>query len=302
MKYLANKILMIRPAAFGFNPQTADSNSFQKTLDLSGEEVQAKALQEFDQMTDKLQRLGIEVVIFDDKKEPYTPDAVFPNNWFSTHIDGTLCLYPMEAKARRLERDSEIISAIEEEIQVKRKLDISYSENGGMFLEGTGSLILDHKNRIVYASLSSRTDPGVLDTWAHLMKFETILFHAVDENEQAIYHTNVMMCLGDKFAVICLDSILDINERNIVVESLKNARKEIIDISFEQMNNFAGNMLLLKNKDEEKILVMSQRAYNSLNSDQIKQLESHAKVASFDIETIEDCGGGSVRCMIAEIF
>lgn len=302
MGNIASKIVMIRPAAFGFNPQTAGSNFFQKESDLSVGEIQAKALQEFDRMVSGLRSLGIEVLVFDDKKEPNTPDAVFPNNWFSTHEDGTLCLYPMEAEARRMERDPEFISALEEEIQAKRKLDLSHSETEGLFLEGTGSLILDHSNKIAYACLSSRTNSRVLDSWAHLMKFKTIEFHAFDENRTAIYHTNVMMCLGDSFSVICLSSITDEKERSKVVKKLRSTGKEIIDISFEQMNSFAGNMLLLENQKGRKILAMSKRALESLDNSQIKKLEIYANLASFDIETIENCGGGSVRCMIAEIF
>jgi hypothetical protein len=302
MENIASKILMVRPAAFGFNPQTAESNSFQKEVNLTKEEIQINSLREFDWMVEKLRKLGIEVMVFDDKDEPHTPDAIFPNNWFSTHENGTLCLYPMESEARRLERDPDIISAIESEIGVNRKIDLSNSENEGMFLEGTGSLILDHENKVGYACLSSRTNPKILDTWAHLMKFKTVEFHAVDENGKPIYHTNVMMCLGDNFAVICLDSIPDGTERDSVIKSLKDTGKEIIDISLEQMNNFAGNMLLLKNKDSEKILVMSERAFDSLDKAQIEKLHPHAELASFNIETIEDCGGGSVRCMMAEIF
>ncbi len=302
MKHIANKILMIRPAAFGFNPQTAESNAFQQKVDLSDKEIQKKVLEEFDQMVSNLRKLGTDVLVFEDKKEPLTPDAIFPNNWFSTHAGGTLCLYPMEAETRRLERDPDIIEALGEHFKVKRTLDISHSENQGMFLEGTGSLILDHSNQIAYACLSSRTNPKALDTWAALMKFETVEFRAFDEKQNAIYHTNVMMCLGDDFAVVCLESISDNAEREKVIGSLKKTEKEIIAISFDQMNNFAGNMLLLKNNRDEKILVMSERALGSLGVNQRETLESKVKIAAFNIETIENCGGGSVRCMIAEIF
>jgi len=293
---------MIRPASFGFNPETAESNVFQQKVDLSDKEIQERVLREFDQMVSELEKLGVQVLVFDDNKEPLTPDAIFPNNWFSTHKDGTVCLYPMEAETRRLERDSEIIEALGEKFTVKRTLDLSHSENQGMFLEGTGSLILDHKSRIAYACLSSRTNPKVLDTWATLMKYKTVEFSALDQNQNAIYHTNVMMCLGDDFAVVCLESIFDKTKRNKVVRSLKETGKEIIEITFDQMNNFAGNMLLLRSQNDEKILVMSKRASNSLNSQQTETLETKAKLATFNIETIENCGGGSARCMIAEIF
>lgn len=302
MSTIANRILMVRPAAFGYNPQTAESNAFQKQLEISEEEISKKAVKEFDQIVEELRQLGIEVLVASDSAEHHTPDAVFPNNWFSTHPDGTFCLYPMEAEARRLERRSEAIKLIEKNFEVNRKLDLTEFETEAKFLEGTGSLILDHENRIAYACISSRTNSEVLDKWAKYLDYETVKFRAIDENGTAIYHTNVMMCLGDKFAVICLESIAEEQEKNDVIESLKNTGKELINISFEQMKKFAGNMLLLKNNLDEKILVMSGRAFGSLKDDQVARLSAYATLASFDIETIEDCGGGSVRCMIAEVF
>jgi len=299
---IASKILMVRPAAFGYNPQTAESNAFQKKLDLSAKEISEKAIEEFDQMVEELKTFGIEVLVAEDSNEHYTPDAIFPNNWFSTHPNGAFCLYPMEAKARRLERRSSAIDIISKNFNVKETIDLTAFEEQEKFLEGTGSLILDHENRIAYACISSRTDTNILNQWARKLDYETVKFRAVDENDKAIYHTNVMMCLGDKFAVICLESIAEENEKSAVVKTLKESEREIVDISFEQMNQFAGNMLLLKNRENKKILVMSERAFRSLTEDQIKRLSSHAKLASFDVETIEDCGGGSVRCMIAEIF
>jgi hypothetical protein len=302
MNYIANKILMIRPAGFGYNRQTAQSNAFQKEVDLSAEEIQEKALNEFNLMTAKLKEIGVEVIIFDDLKEPHTPDSVFPNNWFSTHPDGRLCLYPMEAEVRRFERRSEIIDFLKENYSVTQILDFSKFEDQNKFLEGTGSLVLDQDNRTAYASISSRTNEDVLDKWAIAIGFDVIKFHSFDRQNTPIYHTNVMMCLGDKFAVICLESITDANERLMVVESLQNSGKEIIGISFGQMENFAGNMLLLQNQTGENILVMSERAFRSLNENQIEKLRFYTSLASFDIDIIEQCGGGSVRCMIAEIF
>ena len=299
---IANKILMIRPVQFGFNPQTAESNSFQKKINLEAETIQKKALEEFNLMAKGLQNLGIEVLIFEDTKEKYTPDSVFPNNWFSTHPNGTFCLYPMEAEARRFEREGKIIDELKKEFNPKEIFDLTSFENEGKFLEGTGSLVLDYKNKIAYASISSRTNPKVLDIWVEKLGFELVKFTSFDENKKAIYHTNVMMCLGDKFAVVCLKSIVDKIEREKLVQKLRETNKEIIKISHCQMNNFAGNMLLLKNKLEEKFLVMSESAFNSLNDLQIKKLKTHAKLVLFDIETIETCGGGSARCMIAEIF
>ena len=298
----ANKILMVRPYAFGYNPETAESNVFQKESDLSAEEVQRRALEEFDRMVEGLRSEGIEVLVFNDKPEPHTPDAVFPNNWFSTHPGGTLCLYPMEAVARRGERDPDIVEAVEKAIEVQRKIDLTPAEEQGTFLEGTGSLILDQDNRIAYACISSRTDPGLLDIWAHMMKFQTVHFHSYDSEGAPIYHTNVMMCLGDRFAVVCIESVTDEAEREKLAKSLRDSGKEIIEISFQQMYDFAGNMILLRNKDDEKILVMSQRAFDSLEEAQVKKMESYAKLLAFDIKTIEDLGGGSARCMIAEIF
>jgi hypothetical protein len=293
---------MVRPVNFGYNPQTAESNAFQVKVDLSDEDVQSNALREFDAMVEKLRSLGVEVLVFDDTKEPYTPDSIFPNNWFSTHIDGTLCLYPMEAKARRFERNPQIIDEIKKNINLTRILDFSEYELQNKFLEGTGSLILDHENKIAYASISSRTNEEVLDDWAEALDFEVVKFHSFDENGKAIYHTNVIMCLGNKFTVICMESIADENEKRVLIETFHQTNKEIVEISFEQMSKFAGNMLLIQNSSEEKILVMSKTARNSLNEDQIIKLEKYAKLASFDIDIIEKCGGGSVRCMIAEIF
>jgi len=293
---------MIRPVAFGYNPQTAESNAFQKKLEMNDKEIQRRALAEFDQMAAALNDLGINVIVLEDSNEPHTPDSIFPNNWFSTHPDGSFCLYPMEARARRLERLAIENKEFAKICDKSKTVDLTSFEADGKFLEGTGSLILDHKNRIAYACISSRTNEEVLDVWARTFDFSVVKFGSFDERGTAIYHTNVMMCLGDKFAVVCLESIKNKAERLTVIESLKRTGREIVDISFEQMNNFAGNMLLLKNKNDEKILVMSKRAFESLKYRQIKSLGSDAKLAAFDIETIEDCGGGSVRCMIAEVF
>jgi len=302
MSFPASKIFLVRPAKFGFNPQTAESNAFQVEVDLNEEEIQSKALSEFDAMVEKLCDLKIDVVVFEDTKEPYTPDSVFPNNWFSTHLDGTFCLYPMEALARRFERNANAIDTIKSHISLIREFDLTYFEEEGKFLEGTGSLVLDHENKIAYASISSRTNEEVLNIWAESLGFEIVKFCAFDQNGMAIYHTNVMMCLGDEFVVICLESIADENERKLLRETFRRTRKDVVEISFEQMNSFAGNMLLLQNSWNEKILVMSDTARNSLNENQIVKLESHAEIVSFDIDIIEKSGGGSVRCMIAEIF
>ncbi len=302
MNSIAKKILMIRPAKFGYNPQTAESNAFQVEVELSSEEIQSNALIKFDSMVNKLRENDIEVLICKDSENPYTPDAVFPNNWFSTHADGTLCLYPMEAETRRFERNPQIIDELKKHFAVMQVLDFTEFENQNKFLEGTGSLVLDHENKIAYAGISSRTNEFVLENWANAMDFEVCKFHSFDENGKAIYHTNVMMCLGDKFVVACLKSITDENEKRLFCKKLHQTGKEIVEISFEQMKRFAGNMLLLRNDKNEKILVMSKTAFDSLNKNQIEKLESHTKILSFNIDMIEKCGGGSVRCMIAEIF
>ena len=301
---IAKQILLVRPASFGYNPLTAESNAFQNRdyADADKQKIQESALREFSAMAEQLKNLGIEVLICDDAPEPFTPDAVFPNNWFSAHSDGTFCLYPMMAEPRRLERSADIINDLKKRFAVSRVVDLTDFEREGKFLEGTGSLILDHENRTTYASISPRTDEQVLDFWANAMNFEVVKFDAVDENGQAIYHTNVMMCLGDKFAVICLQSIKDESERQRVIDKLEKSGKLIVEISLRQMNEFAGNMLLLQNASGEKFLVMSKRAFDSLDQTQIETIESHAKLIAFDIPTIENCGGGSVRCMIAEIF
>lgn len=302
MNSIANKIIMIRPAKFGYNPQTAESNAFQVEVESSSEEIQSDALIEFDSMVNKLRENGIEVLICKDSENPYTPDAVFPNNWFSTHSDGTLCLYPMEAEARRFERNPQIIDELKKHFAVTQFLDFTEFENQNKFLEGTGSLVLDRENKIAYAGISSRTNEDVLENWANEMDFEICKFRSFDETGKAIYHTNVMMCLGNKFAVVCLESISDENEKRLFCEKLYQTGKEIVEISFEQMKKFAGNILLLQNAENEKILVMSKTAFDSLQKNQIEKLESNAKLLSFNIDIIEKCGGGSVRCMIAENF
>ncbi len=302
MKYIANKIFMVRPVHFGYNPQTSESNAFQTEVDLTAEEIQANALREFDAMVEKLKSFEVDVVVMEDRENLHTPDSIFPNNWFSTHINGTICVYPMEARARRFERSPRMISRIKANISFTRRLDFTGYEEKNKFLEGTGSLVIDHENKLAYASISSRTHPDAVDFWANRIRFGAIKFHSFDESGKAIYHTNVMMCLGDKFVVICLESIKDADEKKTVTESLHRSGREIIEISFEQMNNFAGNMLLIRNTNDEKILVMSETARKSLDSGQIEKLESYAKIVSFDIDIIEKCGGGSVRCMIAELF
>jgi hypothetical protein len=291
---------MIRPVNFGFNEQTADSNAFQnRNADKTG--VKEKARQEFDGMVNILRENGVDVTVVEDTPEPYTPDSVFPNNWVSFHTDGSIFLYPMQAENRRLERREDIIARLEDNFHVKHVIDLSRFELENKFLEGTGSMVLDRENKFTYACISPRTDREVLALFCEEAGYKEVSFHAYDQYHQAIYHTNVLMCIGSKFAVICLDSISDEGEKNAVTSILKLTHKEIINISFEQMNRFAGNMLEVKNKSGDTLIVMSQNAYNALDNQQKKFLEKYGKLVYADINTIETNGGGSARCMMAEV-
>src|ERR1700733_1930488 len=274
-------VLMIRPVNFGFNEQTAGSNAFQNR-NAEQQQVQDKALKEFDGFVNTLRDNGVEVIVIDDTPEPHTPDSIFPNNWVSFHNDGTVFLYPMMAENRRLERREDIIMQLEDEFKIKHIIDLSRFEHEHKFLEGTGSMVLDRENKIAYACISPRTDKEVLALFCEQTGYKEVSFHAFDQYHQAIYYTNVLMCIGSKFAVICLDSITDDNERNAVLTILKLTHKEIINISFVQMNQFAGNMLELKNKNGESLLVMSKNAYESLDQDQKTALEKYCKLLYAD--------------------
>ncbi|WP_299499031.1 citrulline utilization hydrolase CtlX [Mucilaginibacter sp.] len=300
MSQSTNNILMIRPVSFGFNEQTAESNAFQ-TRDADQQQVQANALAEFDGLVKVLKDNGINVTIIDDTAEPHTPDSIFPNNWVSFHQDGDVFLYPMQAENRRLERREDIISKLEDTFQVKHIIDLSRFEHEGRFLEGTGSMVFDRENKIVYACLSPRTDEKVLAVFCEQTGYKSISFSATDENGLAIYHTNVLMCIGSKFAVICLDSLNNDIEKQIVISQIERTGKELIPITFDQMNHFAGNMLEVKNGDDETLIVMSQSAYTLLTDKQKATLSKYGKLIYADIHTIENNGGGSARCMIAEV-
>jgi hypothetical protein len=295
---MTSHILMIRPVKFGFNQQTAESNAFQKNGEQS--QVQQKALQEFDAFVQILQANGIVVTVITDTTEPHTPDSIFPNNWISFHEDGSVFLYPMQAENRRLER--KVFSTIKEAFEAKQVYDLSYFEQQNQFLEGTGSLVLDRENKLAYACISPRTNPEVLAEFCKLSGYQVIPFRAADENGKAIYHTNVLMAIGDRFAVICLDSIRDETEKSAVKEALQQAGKEIVEISFEQMNAFAGNMLQLQSESGESLLILSETAFLSLKEAQIKTLEKYCKLVFSPLNTIETNGGGSARCMMAEVF
>jgi len=293
-------ILMIRPVNFGFNEETAGSNAFQNR-NAAKDGVNEKAQQEFDRMVNTLCSNGVDVTVIDDAPEPYTPDSIFPNNWVSFHDNGEIFLYPMQAENRRLERREDIIAKLEDNFSVKHIIDLSRFEVEDKFLEGTGSMVLDRENKIAYACLSPRTNREVLDLFCEQAGYTAISFDAVDEKGKAIYHTNVLMCVGSKFAVICLDSIPNPHERIVVKESLVSTQKEIIEISFEQMNQFAGNMLEVKNAEDERLIVMSKNAFATLDDNQKTSLEKYGKLIYSDINTIETNGGGSARCMMAEV-
>ncbi|MDB5117412.1 MAG: amidinotransferase [Mucilaginibacter sp.] len=295
-----SNILMIRPVSFGYNEQTAESNAFQ-TRDSNQKQVQASALAEFDGFVNILKENGVNVTVIEDTLEPHTPDSIFPNNWVSFHTDGNVFLYPMQAGNRRLERREDIINQLEDTFKVKHVIDLSRFEHEGKFLEGTGSMVLDRENKIVYACLSPRTDENVLNIFCEQSGYRPVIFEAKDEQGLAIYHTNVLMCIGSKFAVVCLDSIADHVERQLVILSIINNDKELIDITYDQMNHFAGNMLEVKNKNGESLIVMSQSAYSSLTDEQITTLTKYGKLVYADLRTIENNGGGSARCMMAEV-
>jgi len=306
MEQITNTILMVRPVAFRMNEETAVNNFFQEKLQLKNEEINKKAQEEFDSFVKKLEAVGVNVVVVNDKKELDTPDSIFPNNWVSFHQDGTAVVYPMFAENRRRERRMDFFEELESKgFKINEVLDYTKAEEEDIFLEGTGSMILDRENQKAYCALSPRADEDLLIEFCEDMEFTPLIFSAyqdVDGKRKLIYHTNVMMCVADEFAVICLDCIDDKKERNNVKRHLKEDGKEIIEITETQIHEFAGNMLQLKGANDKKYLVMSTTAHKSLTKDQIRRIEKHCEILSSDISTIETCGGGSARCMIAEVF
>jgi len=303
MRQITDTILMVRPVAFRMNEQTAVNNYFQK--DLTADNVNERAQAEFDEFASKLKKVGVNVIVVDDKLEDDSPDSIFPNNWVSFHENGDIGLYPMFAENRRKERRLEYFARLEEEgFKIKNIVDYTEAEEHDIFLEGTGSLLLDRKNRKAYCALSPRADEELVIEFCEDFEFTPVIFNAnqsVGGKRKAIYHTNVMMCLAENFAVICLDTIDDNKERKNVLKHLKDDGKEVIKISEPQMHEFAGNMLQVQGKDS-KFLVMSARAHGSLNEDQISKIEKHSEILSSDLHVIETCGGGSARCMMAEVF
>ena len=293
-------ILMIKPVAFGLNLQTAGSNVFQNKAALQ-QNVQENALKEFNGLVDKLRLAGIDVIVIEDTLMPHKPDSIFPNNWVSFHNDGTVFLFAMEAENRRTERRLDIIEQLRNRFVVSDIVDFSIFEKRNNYLEGTGSMVLDHDNKIAYACLSSRTHPEVLDSFCDKSGYTPLTFRAYDQSEKPIYHTNVMMCMGDKFVVICLEAIPNFKERSKLIDSFKSTKKQIIDLNFNQLNHYAGNMLLIKNQEEKNFLIMSESAFNILNDEQKQLIERHAEIIHADLKTIEENGGGSARCMLAEV-
>jgi len=307
MSQTTDTVLMIRPINFRMNEQTAVNNYYQKEIDkLTQENINQKAQKEFDVFVNKLREKGIQVILIEDTREHDTPDSVFPNNWISFHAEGIVGLYPMFAENRRLERREDVLLELEEKgFKINQIYDYRNAEIDGLFLEGTGSLALDRINKKAYCALSPRADEELVIEFCEDFEYTPVLFTAnqtVNGTRKPIYHTNVMMCLGTKFAIVCLDSIDDKKERKNVVDHLLKDGKEIISITEKQVNSFAGNMLELKNHSDDIFIIMSQSAYESLTEDQIKKLKNYGEILSSDITTIETCGGGSARCMIAEVF
>lgn len=300
-KQTTNRILMVRPAVFGYNPETATNNTFQKIVG-SPEAVAKMAQKEFDAYVNLLRENGVDVLVVQDSAKPHTPDSIFPNNWFSTHITGELILYPMYAPNRQMERKLPILATVGELDGVERIINLKTYETQQKYLEGTGSMVLDRVNKIAYCCASERSSHELLEIFKEELDYRIVYFTANDTLSKPIYHTNVMMCVATKYAVICLESITDEAERQMVIDSLTSTGHEIVDISFEQVNHFAGNMLELESDEGQSLLIMSAEAERSLLADQIERLQHYSKILAPELITIESNGGGSARCMIAEIF
>ena len=292
-------LLMIQPVNFGFNTETAVNNTFQKNLKGA---VQQKALQEFTDFVEVLRKNKVDVTVIEDSLHPATPDSIFPNNWISFHADGRIFLYPMFAVNRRLERKSAVLDAVKQKFSVTEIVDFTKPETDDLFLEGTGSMVLDRANKIAYACLSPRTDEKLLNEFCKQVDYSPVTFKATDNAGIDIYHTNVMMCIAKNFAVVCLETITDEQEKATLVNSLIKTNKEIVDISSQQLNHFAGNMLQVKNADGELLIIMSTQAYQSLTGTQIEILQKHNRIVHSYLNNIESAGGGSARCMMAEVF
>ncbi len=296
----SSQLLMIQPVQFEYNVETAINNSFQVITEKN--DTQQHALKEFNNLVSILRAHEMEVLVIEDSKDPHTPDSIFPNNWISFHEDGSLCLYPMFARNRRLERKQTVLDQINQQFEVQQIIDFTKYEQENKFLEGTGSMVLDRENKIVYACISTRTNLAILQIFCEKLNYQLVYFEALDNQLLPIYHTNVMMCVADDYVIICLDSIKDDHQKNHVIKSITDTNKTIITITEQQLNQFAGNMLQVHNTTGERYLVMSTKAYQSLSDDQIKTISTFNKIIHADISTIEMNGGGSARCMIAEVF
>ncbi len=307
MQQTTNTILMVRPASFRMNEQTAINNYYQQELaGMLPATINAKAQQEFDAFVIKLKAVGVNIIIVEDTKEPDTPDALFPNNWVSFHENGDVAIYPMFAENRRLEKREDILETLEEKgFEIKNVIDYSEAEEEGVFLEGTGSMILDRTNNKAYCALSPRADEELFIEFCEDFEYTPVVFTAnqtINEKREAIYHTNVMMCVAENFVIICLDAIDDKKEKKNVLKHLKSDKKEVIAITEKQVNEFAGNMLQVKGANDERFLIMSSSAYKSLTREQLQKIEKHNAIIHSPLDTIEFCGGGSARCMMAEVF
>ena len=304
-KQITNTVLMVRPVRFRMNEQTVVNNYFQEEMDLKNNEINRQAQQEFDVLVEKLRTVGVKVIVVDDIYEQNTPDSVFPNNWITFHQNGDIAIYPMFAENRRRERREDILDKVEAEgFDIENVYDYTDAEKENIFLEGTGAMILDRVNRKAYCALSPRADEELFIEFCEDFEYTPLIFKAYQQvnNEQLpIYHTNVMMALGVDFAVVCLDTITDKSERKNLLHHLKEDKKEVINITPEQMCQYAGNMLQVQGKNST-YLVMSDAAYNALTPQQIQTIEKHTQILHSNLETIETCGGGSARCMMAEVF
>ena len=293
-------ILMIRPASFGYNPETAASNAFQKKSD-DEEAVHDKAIKEFDKAVEALMARGVSVLVINDTPQPITTDAIFPNNWITMHQDGKIVLYPMMAPSRRKERRMDVVAQLREKYKITEVIDLSATELEEKFLEGTGSIVFDHPNKIAYACRSERTNEELFVLLCKRLDYKPIVFNAVDEGGQAIYHTNVMMWVGESLAGICLDAIHNEKDQELMLNQLASTNHKVIALSYAQMNSFAGNMFEVRNRDDKRFLLMSRAAYDFLLAGQLKEMEKYLTPLPIDIGTIEESGGGSIRCMVAGI-
>ncbi|MBL7848209.1 MAG: amidinotransferase [Cyclobacteriaceae bacterium] len=302
MKQSTRHILMIRPVGSSFNPETALSNPFQQITSWDPSLALRRTQEEFDSFVAALRAKGVEVEVVEDTLVPGKPDAVFPNNWVSFHEDGTVILYPMMAPSRRRERRVDVIERLRKKFVVREVIDLSRHEKDGKYLEGTGSIVFDHVNQVAYACGSPRTDKDLFFQLCQLLKYRPVYFHAYDEQGKEIYHTNVMMCVGVDFAIVCLASITDLADKKNVIDNLRDTDHAIIEITMDQLHHFAGNMLVLDTQDGPSLLVASRQAVDSLTQEQKQSLSSYAELTALPISTIEMLGGGSARCMMAEIF